>query len=60
MAVILWVSYGYPMGILWDDPNFCPIKGERRKRKKSGGGVRMERKESGGGLGMERKKRDFL
>ena len=52
--------YGYPMGILWDDPNFSPIEGERRKRKKSGGGVRMERKESGGGHGMERKKRDFL
>ena len=21
-AVILWVSYGYGMGILWDDPDF--------------------------------------
>ena len=30
------------MGILWDDPNFSPIEGERRKRKKSGEGVRKE------------------
>ena len=24
-AIILWVSYGYPMGILWCDPYFSPI-----------------------------------
>ena len=24
-AIILWVSYGYPMGILWSDHYFSPI-----------------------------------
>ena len=24
-AIILWVSYGYPMGIIWCDPDFNPI-----------------------------------
>ena len=24
-SFILWVSYGYPMGILWCDPDFNPI-----------------------------------
>jgi len=27
-AVILWVSYGYPMGILWDAYDFNSISAE--------------------------------